>query len=122
MGVGYTKSALLGYGLFGQIAQNGQLELLVLADLDDHEDPGAENHGLEQCAKQVGTVHAGEIDHPIHDEPRDEEIETLESVEAHAPVGAEARGSQNHDGGQPAQNRDITKQRRSAWTDAVHVV
>jgi hypothetical protein len=63
--LGYTKSALLGDGLLRQLAQNGKLEFLILADLDDHEDPGPKNDGLQEQREQVRSMDAREVDSPI---------------------------------------------------------
>ena len=61
-------------------------------------------------------------ENPIDHQPGDEQVEALEGMEADAAIGAKTRGSQHHDGHDPAENRDVAEQGSGARADAVHIV
>src|SRR5580704_9036227 len=116
-----TDLSLLGDGFFGEVAQDGELVELTLRGLDDHPDPSAEDGGLDQAGKNLEHVRDAEdgLQDPIGDEPGDEEVESLEGIEADAAFVAETRRRENHDGDHPTDDGDVAQQGRRAGTDAV---
>ena len=50
--------------------------------------------------------------HLVGDQPRDEQVQSLEGVEADGAVVAKAVGGEHHDGRDPADPRDVAKDRR----------
>ncbi len=75
---------------------------------------------VERRTPERESEHGAE--NPIHQQPRDEQVEALEGMEADAAIGPKARRSQHHDGDDPAENRDVAEQGSGARADAVHVV
>src|SRR5713226_4926745 len=99
--------------------------ILVVAHLDNHHHPGGEDqcletayrHAMERVAQAViGQVERGR-DHPLHHQPGDEQVQTLEGVKSHPRLIAEAFAGQHHDGRDPAHQRDVTQQLRVAVAD-----
>src|SRR5689334_8996418 len=107
-----AASGTLGGGLFGQLADDGQRVGLFLAGLDQHEDPGEEEDGVQNLVDADDTAGQAVEDgsnNPVDNEPGDEQVESLESVETGGAVAAEAAGGEDDDGGDPADDGDVAE-------------
>src|SRR5260370_32696872 len=118
---------LLGDGLFGQLSEDGELEIHVLAHFDHHEDPGAEDDEVQQARDGVVHVWPESIveewsQYPVDDEPRHEQVKALEGVESDIVVPLEPRRGKYDNRGDPAADGDVAKQRCGPRGDAADVL
>src|SRR5882672_4986796 len=106
---------------FRQVADDGQRIALLVAGLDDHEDPDANNGDVEQLVDtEDGVVEVAEdgAEHPFDDQPGHKEVQTLERVETDGPVVAELVGGEYDHRSDPADARNVTKDGSGARCNA----
>lgn len=88
--------------------------VLVLVDLDEHDDPGYEDGQRQQAGNDLAGEAGAEAedwgDEPFDQEPGDEDVESLEGVEVEALVALELRAGEDGDAGDPADPGDVAEQ------------
>ena len=112
-----TSGALFADGALRQVAQDGKFVAFVVAHFYEHEDPSDKYGKLQDIVREMAVREAkarahGQDgrDHPVHHQPRDEDVESLEGMETHLGFAAEFFAGQDDNGADPANVGDITKQ------------
>jgi len=108
-----------------QIPDDRQFVILVVADLDHHEDPCREDGQLQQVRSQPLEGHAesvrdeeNRLDDPLDYQPGDKNVETLEGMEADIRVVPVTFTGQHHYSGDPAHPGNVAEQGGAAVADS----
>ena len=101
---------VFGDGFLGQFAEEGQGVGFVVRGLHHHEDGHAEEDGLNDGVEvKPGDALEDGPQHLIVQEPGDEQVQALKTVEADEAIMTEAIAGQHDDGRNPADARDIAE-------------
>src|ERR1035438_9120079 len=102
----------------GQFAEERQGGGFVVSSLHHHENGHAEEDELDEVLElKPGDALKEVAEHHIVQEPGDEEVQTLKTVEADEAVVTEATAGQHDDGSDPADAGDIAEDGGGAGID-----
>jgi hypothetical protein len=109
---------VFGDGFLGQFAEEGEGVGFVPGGFHHHEDGHAEEDGLNEGVemKPGDTLEEGP-QHLIVEEPGNEEVQALKTVEADEAIVTEAAAGQHDEGRNPADARDVAEDRRGSRID-----
>ena len=100
-----------------QVTDNRQARIQILGDADQHVNPTNKNEQTRDMAEVIESRKRRARGDAGRDQPRDEDVESLETVEANAIVRPVFLGGQADDCGQDPDNRDVAEQAGGAVTD-----
>src|ERR1019366_7376582 len=109
---------VFSHGFLGEFAEEGKWVGFVVSGLHHHEDGHGDEYQLNEAMEmKAGDALQDGAQHLIVQQPGDEKVQPLKSVEADDAVLTETTAGQHDDGGNPADARDVAEDRGGTGID-----